>query len=86
MNYNNFLKSKAHVCEFHGFDPIWMPDYLMDFEKSLVEWSIRKGRSAIFADCGLGKTIMQLVWFEYAALLAYDVFSFTFLRTVLSKC
>ena len=48
----------------YGFDPIWMPDFLFDFQKYLVEWSLRKGRSAIFADCGLGKTPMQLVWAE----------------------
>ncbi len=47
-----------------GFDPIWLPDCLFEFQRHLVDWSIRKGRSAIFADCGLGKTIMQLVWAE----------------------
>ncbi len=41
-----------------------MPDFLKDFQSSLVEWNIRKGRSAMFADCGLGKTCMQLVWAE----------------------
>lgn len=39
-----------------------MPDFLFDFQKSLLDWSIEKGRSAVFADCGLGKTLMQLVW------------------------
>lgn len=39
-----------------------MPDFLFDFQKALVEWAVRKGRCAIFADCGLGKTPMQLVW------------------------
>ena len=39
-----------------------MPDFLFDFQQILVEWAIRKGRGAIFADCGLGKTPMQLVW------------------------
>lgn len=41
-----------------------MPDFLFDFQQHLVEWAIRKGRSAIFADCGLGKTPMQLAWAE----------------------
>jgi hypothetical protein len=41
-----------------------MPDFLFDFQESLLDWSIRKGRSGIFADCGLGKTPMQLVWAE----------------------
>jgi hypothetical protein len=41
-----------------------IPDYLFDFQKHLVEWAIRRGRAAIFANCGLGKTIQQLVWAE----------------------
>lgn len=64
MNYNNFLNSKAQLGGDNGFDPLFMPSYLFDFQKSLVEWSLRKGRGAIFADCGLGKTPMQLVWSE----------------------
>lgn len=48
----------------HGFDPVFMPDYLFDFQRALVHWSCRRGKSAIFADCGLGKTPMQLVWAE----------------------
>jgi len=47
-----------------GFKPLFIPDYLFDFQKSIIEWSIRKGRNAIFADCGLGKTPMFLVWAE----------------------
>lgn len=61
IDYQTFLANKRH-CESNGFDPVWMPDFLFDFQKSLVEWSLQKGRSAIFADCGLGKTPMQLVW------------------------
>jgi len=64
MNYNSFILKKQHTGIGYGFDPIFMPDYLFDFQKCLVEWSIKKGRSAIFADCGLGKTPMQLVWAE----------------------
>jgi hypothetical protein len=41
-----------------------MPDFLFDFQRSLVEWSLRKGRAALFEDCGLGKTPQQLVWAE----------------------
>ena len=41
-----------------------MPDFLFGFQKAFVEWATRKGRAAIFADCGLGKTPMQLVWAE----------------------
>jgi hypothetical protein len=41
-----------------------MPEFLFDFQVHLVEWALRRGRAAIFADCGLGKTPMQLVWAE----------------------
>lgn len=47
-----------------GFDPVWMPDFLFPFQKHLVEWSIRKGRAALLADCGMGKSPMELVWAE----------------------
>lgn len=60
--YREFIANKSQSSSNSGFDPIWMPDFLFDFQKHLVEWSIRKGRDAIFADCGLGKTPMQLVW------------------------
>lgn len=60
--YEEFLEHKRQLGGNHGFDPLWMPDFLFDFQKSLVEWAIKKGRAAIFADCGLGKTPMQLVW------------------------
>jgi hypothetical protein len=64
ISYLDFLDKKIHSGMDHGFDPLFMPDFLFDFQKSLVEWGTRKGRDAIFADCGLGKTPMQLVWAE----------------------
>lgn len=63
-NYDVFLDSKAHRGADHGFAPIWMPDFLFDFQSELVEWSLQTGRAAILADCGLGKTPMELVWAE----------------------
>jgi hypothetical protein len=62
--YADFLKRKSQLGGDHGFDPLWMPDFLFDFQKALTSWAIRKGRAAIFADCGLGKTPMFLVWAE----------------------
>ncbi len=62
--YADFLHAKSQVGGQSGFEPVWMPEWLFDFQKSLVEWSVLKGRAAIFADCGLGKTPMQLVWAE----------------------
>lgn len=59
--YRKFLDSKSQVGGQSGFEPVWMPDFLFDFQKALVTWSLRCGRSAILADCGMGKTPMQLV-------------------------
>lgn len=62
--YSDFLAAKKHVGARHGFAPTFMPDALFDFQRSLVTWSVERGRSAIFADCGLGKTPIQLTWAE----------------------
>lgn len=64
MEYQEFIERKSHLGSMSGFDPLWIPDFLYDFQKDLVSWSIRKGRGAEFADCGLGKTPMYLVWAE----------------------
>lgn len=64
MNYAEFLDKKARADSDSGFDPIWIPEFLKDFQKQLVGWSIRKGRSALLEDCGLGKTVQELVWAE----------------------
>lgn len=64
MNYDEFLKSKLQDGNNSGFDPIFMPDFLFDFQKYGVEWAIKKGKCGNFYDCGLGKTPMQLVWGE----------------------
>lgn len=67
MEYQEFLEQKTHEGSEDGFSPTWMPDQLFDFQKKIIEWATIKGRSAIFADCGLGKTFMQLVWSENVA-------------------
>lgn len=62
--YQEFLKSKLDFGSESGFEPLFMPEYLFDFQQHLVNWSVRKGRAAVFTDCGTGKTIIQLVWAE----------------------
>ena len=62
--YQEYLQAKAQAGDNFGFEPVFMPDYLFDFQRDLVDWAVRKGRDAIFADCGLGKSIMELVWAE----------------------
>lgn len=61
-DYQSFLIRKQHHATLRGFTPTYRPAFLYDFQSSLVDWSVRLGRAAIFADCGLGKTPMQLVW------------------------
>lgn len=64
VNYAAFLEAKTQGGADSGFAPVWSPAFLFDFQESLVDWALRKGRAAIFADCGLGKTPMELVWAE----------------------
>ena len=64
MDYVQFLASKRDHGARSGFAPLFMPDCLFDFQKALTDWAVRLGRAAIFADCGMGKTFMQLVWAE----------------------
>lgn len=62
--YARFLESKAQLDGGDGFAPVWMPEFLFDFQGALVEWALAKGRAALFEDCGLGKTAQELVWAE----------------------
>lgn len=62
MEYQEYLRHKVHDSNNYGFDPVFLPDFLFDFQKHLTEWNTRKGRCATFADCGLGKSPMELVW------------------------
>ena len=60
--YEDFLGKKTQLGSYDGFDGKFWPDGMFDFQKSLVEWALFKGRGALFADTGLGKTLMQLTW------------------------
>jgi hypothetical protein len=62
IDYSTFIERKSQLGSNAGFEPLFMPDFLFPFQRALIEWAVRKGRCAIFADCGLGKTPMQLVW------------------------
>lgn len=64
MNYEDFIERKNYVMKSSGFDieKSELHDDLFDFQKDIVRWALAKGRAAIFADCGLGKTFMQLEW------------------------
>lgn len=60
IDYNDFLQSKKHTLNEYGFDANYIPDIAFDFQKHIIEKATKKGRMAIFADTGLGKTLIQL--------------------------
>jgi len=61
-DYATFLDGKTHSTSHFGFEPTYMPGWMFDYQHALTEWAVRQGRAAMFADCGLGKTAMELVW------------------------
>lgn len=65
--YKAFLERKSQFTEMAGFNPVYIPDWLFHFQQHLTTWQIRKGRGALFEDCGLGKTPQFLVWAENVA-------------------
>ena len=68
--YQDFLTSKRFsVCE-SGFDAnttsrCW--SVMFDYQKDIIKWACRRGKAAIFADTGLGKSLMQLTWADQVA-------------------
>ena len=61
--YQDFLKTKQIKIDGVGIDDVdELNSMLFLFQKNIVKWALKKGRAAIFADCGLGKTPMQLEW------------------------
>lgn len=65
MDYNTFIAEKtssANATDGIMVDVNSLNDNLYQFQKDIVRWALAKGRAAIFADCGLGKTVMQLEW------------------------
>jgi hypothetical protein len=60
MNYEDFIQSKRHLIGEFGFSPNYIPDKAFDFQGYIIEKAVKKGRMAIFADTGLGKTLIQI--------------------------
>lgn len=60
MEYKEFLQQKKHSIGEFGFSPTYYPDIAFDFQKYIIEKAVKKGRIAVFADTGLGKTLIQL--------------------------
>lgn len=66
-DYSDFIAAKLTLHEPVGFAPGILPESLFDFQAAIVDWAVRRGRAAIFADTGLGKTAMQLAWADQVA-------------------
>ena len=62
MTYAEFLSRKRRVVPDFGVTADGLPAALYQWQADIVRWALRKGRAAIFADCGLGKTFMQVAW------------------------
>ena len=67
MDYEAFVKQKRRVEVATGHSPSDLNEHLFDFQHAIVTWAVRRGRAAIFADTGLGKTLMQLSWADEVA-------------------
>jgi len=60
--YAEFIREKSVWQHGDGFDPELINPMLFPFQEFMTRWALQKGRAGIFADCGMGKTAMQLAW------------------------
>ena len=71
--YKDFLQSKAIDFTPKGLKVEAVNEQLFDFQRDITKWGLKRGRACIFADCGLGKTPMQLDWADKVRSHAGDV-------------
>jgi len=62
VDYQQFLRNKEIKPIISGFETDNINPMLFDFQAVIVKWALKRGRAAIFADTGLGKTGMQVSW------------------------
>jgi hypothetical protein len=67
MDYETFVSNKRRAEVATGHKPGDLNEHLFDFQHAIVSWAVRRGRAAVFADTGLGKTLMQLSWADEVA-------------------
>lgn len=67
MDYDSFISSKRTTETVVGHEPGELNGSLFGFQRAIVQWAVRRGRAAIFADTGLGKTLMQVSWADEVA-------------------
>lgn len=61
-DYMEFLDNKRAIVKPSGFTPGELNPMLFPFQAAVVRWALQRGKSALFEDCGLGKTPQQLEW------------------------
>lgn len=62
--YHTFLERKRQSSLDQGLKATWMPAKMFPFQQELTTWALRRGRAALFEECGLGKSIQMLTWAE----------------------
>lgn len=67
MDYQDFIDRKSYAEAFPGIDDEDFAEHLFPHQRDIVRWALRKGRSAVFADTGLGKTAIQIEWARHVA-------------------
>lgn len=67
LEYQSFLNNKAKEIDRIGFISNEFRGSLFQYQGQIVRWALALGKAAIFAQCGLGKTLMQLEWADKIA-------------------
>lgn len=65
--YQDFLKSKQIRIQPSGFSAESLNPDLFAFQRDITNWSVERGRTAVFSDCGTGKTLIELAWADQVA-------------------
>lgn len=66
-DYADFLARKTERAATYGFEVGALGAFLYPFQERIVRWALQRGRAAVFAECGMGKTPMQLEWARQVA-------------------
>ena len=69
MNYRDFIEARRHSQKPQPRELLWAPSGIFDFQRHLVSLALGEARYALFADTGMGKTIMQLTWAQNVHLI-----------------
>ncbi len=62
MKYDDYVVQKLSTITPSGMDASIKDIGLFDFQEAITKWALRRGKAAVFADTGLGKTRMELAW------------------------